>query len=41
MIIEQAKAEVMQIEGISNADIELTFEPPWQPPEELRMMMGV
>ena len=28
-------------EGAAEVDIKVTFEPPWQPSEELREMMGV
>ena len=27
--------------GVKNVEIEVTFEPPWEPSEELREMLGV
>jgi len=27
--------------GFENARVELTFEPPWEPSEELRMQLGI
>lgn len=30
-IVTDAKREVEAVEGISSADIELTFDPPWSP----------
>ena len=27
--------------GAERVDIELTFDPPWEPPEELRAMLGI
>jgi len=33
--------EVLKIIGVEHVEIERTFDPPWQPPEALRRMMGV
>lgn len=30
-IVDDAKAAVEELDGVSSADIELTFEPPWTP----------
>ncbi|HEY8468761.1 MAG TPA: metal-sulfur cluster assembly factor [Longimicrobiales bacterium] len=30
-IVEQAKAEILALEGVESADVELTFEPRWTP----------
>jgi len=30
-IVEQAKAAVLGVEGIDEADVQLTFDPPWTP----------
>ena len=30
-IVEDAKQAVLGVEGISDAEVELTFEPPWTP----------
>ncbi len=33
--------EMIKKEGVSEAEIEVTFDPPWKPSEELREMLGV
>jgi metal-sulfur cluster biosynthetic enzyme len=30
-IVEQAKAAVLDVEGIEEAEVQLTFDPPWTP----------
>lgn len=40
MMIEEIK-EKIQAKGITNVKIELTFDPPWEPPEGLRDSLGV
>ena len=30
-IVEDAKTAIEELEGVSSADVELTFEPPWSP----------
>lgn len=37
---EQVKLTMSEL-GFTNCNIEITFEPQWQPPEELRLMLGV
>ncbi len=31
----------IQAKGVENVEIEITFDPPWEPSEELREMVGV
>ncbi len=33
--------ELIKKEGVKNVEIELTFEPLWEPSEELKEMLGV
>lgn len=37
---EQVKAAMAEL-GFSDCQITVTFEPPWKPGEELRLMLGV
>lgn len=37
----QELKEKMQAKGAKTVEIEVTFEPPWQPTDELREMLGV
>ncbi len=39
-IIEDFKLKMANL-GVSNVEIDLTFDPPWEPSEELRAMLGV
>jgi metal-sulfur cluster biosynthetic enzyme len=34
------RSELLSI-GVVDVEIELTFDPPWEPPEELRSMLGI
>lgn len=40
-LIEEIEQKVKEIDGVSEVAIELVFEPPWQPSDELRAMLGV
>lgn len=41
MMVEQVRDCATKVEGIESADVEVTFDPPWKPPEDLRAMYGV
>jgi len=41
MLVEEIKTKIGEIEGIKEVDVEVTFEPPWEPSEELRATLGV
>ncbi len=40
MIVEELKEKLEKL-GSKNIDIEIVFNPPWQPSAELREMLGV
>ena len=40
-LLEEIKAKVEDLEGVKEADVEVTFDPPWKPSEELRATLGV
>lgn len=40
-INEQITTALKNIPGVKNVDIELTFDPPYQMPEELRATLGI
>lgn len=40
MIIEQVKHGLAKA-GFLNPEVELTFSPPWQPSDDVRMMLGL
>lgn len=40
-MIEEIKKEVGKVKGVKAVDVEVSFEPMWEPSEDLRAMMGV
>ena len=40
-LLEEVKTKVGEIEGVKEADVQVTFDPPWKPSEELRATLGV
>ena len=40
-LIENVKSEVKKLEGVKDVEVEVVFEPPWQPSEELKMQLGM
>lgn len=40
MMVEELK-EKLEKAGIKNPEVEIVFNPPWQPSQELREMLGV
>ncbi len=41
MLVEFVKAAVKKIPGVTSADVKVTFDPVWQPSEDLKAMMGL
>ncbi len=41
MLIDEIKSRVSEMKGIKDVDVEVTFDPPWQPSEQLRATLGV
>ncbi len=41
VLVETIKDEIKKLEGVENVVVDIVFEPPWQPSEELRAMLGV
>ena len=41
VLIDDVKNNVKTLSGVKDVEIELTFEPMWQPSEELKLMLGV
>lgn len=40
-LVEEITDKVKEVKDVENVDVDVTFEPPWQPPKELRAMYGV
>lgn len=41
MIMDEVKLRVGAVKNVKEVNVELTFEPVWQPTEEIKMMLGV
>ena len=41
MLVEEIKAKVSQINGVKEVNVDVVFDPPWQPSEQLRATLGV
>lgn len=40
-LVDQVREKVTQVEGIEHCNVEVVFQPPWEPSEELKAMMGL
>ncbi|MAG47745.1 aromatic ring hydroxylase [archaeon] len=40
-LVESIKMKLLSLEKINQVDVEVVFDPPWQPNDELRAMLGV
>jgi len=40
-LLEEVKTKVSQLNGVKEIDVQVVFDPPWQPSEELRATLGV
>ncbi|QQG39919.1 MAG: metal-sulfur cluster assembly factor [Candidatus Aenigmatarchaeota archaeon] len=40
-LVDDMKKRVRALEGVSDVNVEVVFDPPWQPSEELRVMFGI
>lgn len=40
-IIEDVKQKVGAVEGVKSVDVEIVFEPPWNPSDDLKLLLGV
>lgn len=40
-MIENIKQEVRKVKGVKTVDVEVSFEPMWEPTEDLRSLLGV
>jgi metal-sulfur cluster biosynthetic enzyme len=40
-IVEEVKQKTMSLDEITNTEVEVVFQPPWQPSDELKGLMGL
>lgn len=41
MLVEELKSKLRALEGVKDVEIEITFDPLWQPSDELKAMLGI
>jgi metal-sulfur cluster biosynthetic enzyme len=41
LIQQEIRDALLTLDGVKRVNIEVTFDPPWKPPTNLRQMMGV
>ena len=40
MLVEEIKSKVRELNGIKDVNVDVVFDPPWQPSKELRATLG-
>lgn len=40
-LVEQVREKTMALEGVEKTNVEIVFDPPWTPSEELKALMGI
>ncbi len=40
-VIADVKEKIGKINGVKEVEVELTFEPMWEPSEEIKLMLGI
>ena len=40
-LVEEVRQKLLTLEGVKNVDVEVVFQPPWEPSEELKGLMGI
>ena len=40
-LLEDVIQKVKNVEGVEHADVDVVFDPPWEPSEEVKMILGV
>jgi len=41
MLVEEIKTKVREVQGVKEVEVDVVFDPPWKPSEELRATLGV
>ena len=41
MLLNDISNKIKCVDGVKDVDIEVVFDPPWEPTEEVKMMMGI
>ena len=41
VLVEEVKRKVGELDGVENVDVEVVFDPPWEPSDELKATLGI
>jgi metal-sulfur cluster biosynthetic enzyme len=41
MLVEEVKSRISEINGVMGVEVDVVFDPPWEPSAELRATLGV
>jgi metal-sulfur cluster biosynthetic enzyme len=41
MLMEEVKQKVKALPDVEEVEVKLTFNPPWEPPEDVKAMLGL
>lgn len=40
-LVDEVKRKVSKLEGVKEVNVDVVFDPPWQPSDELKSMLGI
>lgn len=40
-LVNEVKTKVGAVEGVESVDVNVVFSPPWEPPDEVKAMLGI
>jgi len=40
-LVQEVQQSTMRLEDIDNTNVEVVFDPPWEPSEDLKALMGI
>ena len=40
-LVDQVRQAILELPGVDKVDVEVVFQPPWEPSEELKALMGI
>lgn len=41
VLVDDVKRKLLELDNVKEVNVDITFEPPWEPSEDLRAMLGV
>ena len=41
MLVDEVKTKVGKLDGVGSVEVKIVFEPPWEPSDEVKAMLGM